>query len=92
MFRAIIAIGILFASVAALGHALPNWSDVGRGSTPGDSIAQYTEMVRTPQAIWGGILSMLGIFMLLWPAARRKPVLNYAPPAPPVDAKLEKVA
>jgi hypothetical protein len=95
MFRAIIGIGILFAAVAAMGHALPNWADVGGGSSPADSLAQYLNMVRTPQAIWGGIMCMLAIFMLLWPAPRSKPTIAapiYAPPAPPAEPKLEKAA
>ena len=85
MFRAIVGIGVLFAAIAALGHALPNWADVTGGITPGDSIDLYLKNIRVPGVFWGGILFMFGIFILLWPAARSKAasgVAVYPPPAP----------
>jgi hypothetical protein len=94
MFRAIAAIGILFASVLALGHHLPDWGTISPGETPGASIDAYLQAVRVPGVFWGGILFMLGIFMLLWPANRRKApaVVTYQPAIEQPQTPVEKTA
>jgi hypothetical protein len=94
MFRAVAAIGILFASIMVFGHALPNWGGVGRGDTPGASIDMYLQAVRVPGVFWGGILFMLGVFMLLWPANRRKPqpMVTYPPQVEQPQIHVEKTA
>jgi hypothetical protein len=94
MFRAIVAIGILFASMMALGHNLPDWGTISPGESAGASIDTYLQAVHVPGVFWGGILFMLGVFMLLWPAPKRR-VLPYSAPqvaAGQVDVQMEKPA
>jgi hypothetical protein len=94
MFRAIVAMGILFASMVTLGRHLPDWGTISPGESAGASIDAYFQAVRVPGVFWAGILFMLGIFMLLWPANRRRSqaVVTYQPPVEQPQAPVEKTA
>ena len=71
MFRAFVAIGILYFSITAFSKGLPDWGNVIHGATPGASIDMYLQMIHRPALLWGSGMMLFGVFMLLWPAARR---------------------
>ena len=78
MFRAFVAIGVLYFSVTAFAKGLPDWANVVRGANPGASIDLYLQMIHRPPLLWGSGMMLFGIFVLLWPAARRNATtINY---------------
>jgi len=84
MFRAIIGIGAMFAAILVLGRALPNWENITQGEAPGVMFDNYLNSVHLPGVFMGGILTMFGIFMLLWPTRKSVPIqqVNYNVNAP----------
>jgi hypothetical protein len=70
MFRAILAIGILYFSVASISRGLPEWGSVIRGSAPGATADMYLQMIHRPPLLWGCGLMLFGVFVMLWPANR----------------------
>jgi len=70
MFRAVVAIGILYFSVVAISKGLPDWANVIRGSNPGSAIDMYLQMIHRPPLLWGCGLMLFGVFVMLWPANR----------------------
>jgi hypothetical protein len=68
MLRAVLGVALLLAAVAALGHALPNWSELP-GSTNGWELAdQLAARIHRPRAVGAGGIAVAGLFLLLVPA------------------------
>jgi hypothetical protein len=87
MFRAIIGIGAMFGAILVLGHALPAFENVPQGEVPGITFDNYLKAVQMPGVFMGGILTMFGIFMLLWPTRKAGPIqqVNYNVNATPTN-------
>lgn len=67
MFRVLLATGLLFAAVIALGKGLPGWSAVRVSGSPGDTIGGYVQMIQTPHLLQAAGLVVFSVFLFLWP-------------------------
>jgi hypothetical protein len=75
VMRAALAVVVLLASAATLGHALPAWSEVVTGARAFVTLEDYLRHVHMRALVQAGLLVMLGLLLLVWPARRSQPVV-----------------
>jgi len=70
VMRAALAVVVLLAAAATLGHALPGWNEVVPGARPFVTLEDYLRHVHMKALVQAGLLVMLGLLLLVWPARR----------------------
>jgi hypothetical protein len=86
MIRAIVGAIILFAAVATLARAMPDWADFVVLKTPGVTIDWYLSHVEMHRAVEAAVIGAIGWTVLCWPKKHRSmfnPAMSsFAPSAP----------
>ncbi|HZL37613.1 MAG TPA: hypothetical protein VFC78_20010, partial [Tepidisphaeraceae bacterium] len=83
MLRAIVGAAGLFGAVAALGHVLPRWSQVMAGPNAAEIASQFLDAVPGPRVLGAGVLGVLAMIVLFWPArggAKPQRIIDAAAP------------